>query len=51
MDSHLAAVQTTLRLSDKGTDFVSALYTGLQRICLGLECRTTHSLDGRGRKA
>ena len=30
----LAAAQTTLRLSDKGTDLVSALYTGLQRIRL-----------------
>ena len=47
----LAAVQTTLRLSDKGADFVSAPYTGLQRIRLCLEYRTTHSLDGRGRKA
>ena len=47
----LVAAQTTLRLSDKGTDLVSALHTGLQRIRLGLECRTTHSLDGRGRKA
>ena len=38
----LAAAQTTLRLC-----FVSALYTGLQQVCLGLERRTTHSLDGR----
>ena len=36
----LAVAQTTLRLGDKGTDFVSALYTGLQRICLGLERRS-----------